>query len=322
MTDPVLLAAAALVIALGAAFVWATVAERRRRAVQARLSMVLAAAPRASVDPVSLRRTSSGRNANPFGLLPRQIHDRITQELSATADRLTIWDLVISGAVGVSVVGAIFITLLEWPPVVGALLAAGAGLGLAAARLRFSQRRFQKGFVEVFPDSLDVIVRAVRAGLPVLDAMEAAVGSVPEPVAGEFRRILEGLRIGLDLEDVMAKAADRIRVNDFRFFAATLVLQRRTGGSLADTLASLAGLIRRRKEIRLKARSLSAEARATAYLIAALPFLLLGLMSLIQPDTAALLFTDPRGQFMFGLAILLMLSGFALMRVLINKALR
>jgi len=230
--------------------------------------------------------------------------------------------LVVTALIGVLISGGLFAAVLQWPLLLAGPLMLGAALALPAARLRYAQRRFQKRFVDTFPESLDVLVRAVRAGLPVLDAMEAAAGSVSEPVASEFRRILEGLRIGLDLEEVMQSAGDRIRVNDFRFFAATLVLQRRTGGSLAETLANLAGLIRRRKEIRLKARALSAESRATAYLIAALPFVMMGFMYLLNPVTLSLLFTDSRGQLMFGLAMFLLVTGFLLMRALINKAMR
>jgi tight adherence protein B len=321
MTHPALLAAAALAVILAAAFVWASAAERRRRAVQTRLASVLTAAPQAATGRISLRR-SAGRRANPFGLLPRRIHERIAGELSATADRLSIWDLVVTALIGVLISGGLFAAVLQWPMLLAGPLMLGTALALPAARLRFAQRRFQKRFLETFPESLDVLVRAVRAGLPVLDAMEAAAGSVSQPVAGEFRRILEGLRIGLDLEEVMQSAGDRIRVNDFRFFAATLVLQRRTGGSLAETLANLAGLIRRRKEIRLKARALSAESRATAYLIAALPFVMMGFMYLLNPVTLSLLFTDTRGQIMFGIAMFLLATGILLMRALINKAMR
>jgi tight adherence protein B len=212
--------------------------------------------------------------------------------------------------------------VLRWPHLVTAPLALAAGVAAANARLRSAQRRFQRQFIDRFPDALDVMVRAVRAGLPVLDAIEAAAGSVPDPVGSEFTRLLDELRIGVEMEESLERAANRIRVNDFRFFAATLVLQRRTGGALAETLGNLAGLIRRRKEVRLKASAISAESRATAYLLGALPIAMFGVMYLINPGLIMLLFTDSRGRVILGIAVVMLVMGFALMNVMIKKASR
>src|SRR5262249_42004029 len=153
-----------------------------------------------------------------------------------------------------------------------------AALAAAAFRLRLARQKFQKQFIEIFPDALDVIVRAVRAGLPVLDAIESTVDNVSEPVAGEFRRLLDELRIGIDLQQALERATMRIRATVSRFSPSPPVLQRRTGGSRPDPLPTPAGLTRPRKETRLKPRALTAESRATAYLLAVLPFVMMGVM--------------------------------------------
>ena len=101
-----------------------------------------------------------------------------------------------------------------------------------------------------------------------------------------------------------------------------MALQRRTGGSLSDTLSNLAGLIRRRREIRLKARALTAEARATAYLLGVLPFVMMGLMYLINRPLISMLFSDPRGHVILGFAMVMLVFGFMVMSVMIKKALR
>jgi tight adherence protein B len=325
MKQSALFAAVALAVILAAAWLVTTVAERRRRAVQGRITAVLTGAPllsAASGGSMSLRRPVPTGTVSGLQLLPAWFHRYLVDELGATGDRLKIASLLRTVLIGTLLVGGLLYGLVRLPLLAAVPVALMAGVAAAHAHLRLAQRRFQRHFLERFPEALDVIVRAVRAGLPVLDAMEAAAGDVAEPIAGEFRRLLDQWRIGIDLEASLEPAAERIRVNDFRFFAATLVLQRRTGGSLAETLADLAGLIRRRKEVRLKVRALSAESRASAYVIGALPFILTGVMYLLNPEMTSLLFTDHRGKVILGIAIVMLGIGFAVMNAMINKAAR
>jgi tight adherence protein B len=325
MSNPTLLACMALVVFLAGGWLVATIAERRRRDMRGRLTAVLTGAPErnAALDgSVALRRAIPHGARGGLRLLPRSVYQQLTKELGATGDRLTITTLLVAAFIGALLAAGLSAGVLQWPLVLTVPLALAAAAAAANARLRFAQRRFQRQFVERFPDALDVIVRAVRAGLPVLDAVEAAANGVSEPITGEFNRLLDQLRIGADLEDLLERAAERIRVNDFRFFAATLVLQRRTGGSLAETLSNLAGLIRRRKEVRLKVSALSAESRVSSYVIGALPVVMMAVMYLVNPKLVGLLFTDPRGKVILGIAIFLLLSGFALMVALIKKASR
>jgi tight adherence protein B len=176
--------------------------------------------------------------------------------------------------------------------------------------------------LEIFPDALDLIVRAVRSGLPAPEAIELVTHEVPPPVGTEFRQILDELRIGTEMEEALQRAADRIRVPDFRFFAVSLLLQRQTGGGIAETLSNLSGIIRQRKAVRMKARALTAEAQASAAIIAATPFVAGVGLFLINRDLTSVLFIDPRGRFMLGIAVASLLTGLATMRVLIKKNLR
>jgi tight adherence protein B len=134
--------------------------------------------------------------------------------------------------------------------------------------------------------------------------------------------MLDEIRIGTGMEEALQHAAARIRVPDFRFFVVSLLLQRQTGGGIAETLSNLSTIIRQRRALRQKARGLSAEAQASAAVIATTPFIAGGGLFLINRELMSVLFVDPRGRFMLGLAIVCLLSGVAAMRVLISKNLR
>jgi Flp pilus assembly protein TadB len=209
---------------------------------------------------------------------------------------------------------------LSWPLIVIVMPIAGGGAALLV--LWHVQNRFRAQFLDIFPDALDLIVRAVRAGLPVLDAMEAAGREIADPVGRVFRSVIDEMRVGVELDEVLEQTALRLRLADFRFFTVCLKLQRRTGGSLAETLTNLSSIIRRRKELRLKARALSAESRTQAIVLSILPFVAGGGIALLNPGYMAILFNDHRGHLILGYAAASLLVGFAVMNGLIKRSLR
>ncbi len=207
-------------------------------------------------------------------------------------------------------------------PVNAIALGGAAVISAPAWLLRFAQSRYQRQFLDLFPDALDLIVRAVRSGLPAPDAIELVAHEVRPPVGTEFQQIVDELRIGTALEEALQSAADRIRVPDFRLFAVSLLLQRQTGGGIAETLSNLGGIIRQRKALRAKARALTAEAQASAAIIASTPFVAGVGLFLINRDLMSVLFFDPRGRFLLGIAVTSLLTGIAAMRALIKRNLR
>jgi tight adherence protein B len=134
--------------------------------------------------------------------------------------------------------------------------------------------------------------------------------------------MLDEMRIGTEMEDALQNAADRIRVPDFRFFVVSLLLQRQTGGGIAEILSNLSTIIRQRKALRSKARALTAEAQASAAVVASTPFVAGVGLFFINRELMSVLFVDPRGRFMLGLAVVSLLSGIAAMRALIKMNLR
>jgi tight adherence protein B len=138
----------------------------------------------------------------------------------------------------------------------------------------------------------------------------------------ELRQTLDQVQIGVQMVDALTQTADRIRVADFRFMLVALSLQSRTGGSLAETLANLSAVIRARKALRLKARALSAEAKASAAVLAALPFLVGGAMYVMNRDLVLPLVADPRGRFMVGVAFVSLIAGLSTMAIMVKRAVR
>jgi tight adherence protein B len=265
---------------------------------------------------MSLRRARQQRRPLPALLLAR-----LDPALAAAGNRIGLLHLAATGIIAVSMVGLVT-ALVQLRPALAIALAGAGAVGAPALLLRLSQSRHQRQFLDIFPDALDLIVRAVRAGLPAPEAIELAAREVGAPVGSEFRRMLDEMRIGVEMEDALQDAADRIRVPDFRFFVVSLLLQRRTGGGIAETLSNLSIIIRQRKALRLKARALTAEATASATVVATLPFFAGVGLFLINRELMSVLFVDPRGRQMLGIACLGLLFGIAAMKAIIKSCLR
>ncbi|HYZ43000.1 MAG TPA: type II secretion system F family protein [Stellaceae bacterium] len=321
MTNQLLLSVLGAVILLGAALVAVARADRRRESRQQRLRAVVAVGPSDDEPGPSLRRATPHTIVQDvFGL--SALWARLEVALAATGNRIGLPHLFAAGLIAGAAVVGFGKVVMGFGPAVVIPLGAAAGVAAAAVFLQLAQGRYRNRFLDAFPDALDLICRAVKAGLPVFDSLEVAAREVRAPVGSEFQRTLEEMRIGVDIDEAMQHTADRIRVPDFRFFVVALKLQRRTGGSLADTLSNLSRVIRRRKEIRLKARALTSEAKASAVVLALLPFVVGGLMFLVNRDLMRILLVDPRGRFMIGLAFLSVVIGIITMAVIIKRSLR
>jgi Flp pilus assembly protein TadB len=270
----------------------------------------------ADMPVVSLRKSRPQRKA-----LPIVLSARLDLAFAAAGNRIGPLHLVAAGTAAASTIGLVC-TAASLQPALAIALGGAAAAGVPALLLRFAQSRYQRKFLEIFPEALDLIVRAVRSGLPAPEAIELATHEVRPPVGTEFQQILDELRIGTEMEEALHRAADRIRVPDFRFFAVSLLLQRQTGGGIAETLSNLSGIIRQRKALRMKARALTAEAQASAAIVGTTPFVAGVGLFLINRDLVSVLYIDPRGRFLLGIAVASLLSGIGAMRALIKRNLR
>ena len=299
--------------------------DRRREQRQQRLKAVaatLVSGPVEDLPAVSLRRPLRQRAAAGVRSLPGRLMARLDANLATTGNSIGVPHLAVTAIVA-TVVAALFATrVMDWGPLFVTIFGAAAAVGTPALLLRLAQIRYQSRFLDAFPDAIDLIVRAVRAGLPPAEAMEVAARETRPPVGLELGRTLEEVRVGVDMIVALQNTANRTRVPEFRFYVVALALQRRTGGGLAETLSHLSAIIRRRKEIRLKARALSSESKASALVLAILPFAIGGMMFFFNPGLMSALFYDPRGRYMLGLAFLMLVTGIALMTMVIRRTLR
>lgn len=322
MNTPTLLAAT-LPAVFGLALAAHSVVGRRKEMLRQQLGeRVLRYRVSAATLPAVTKSAFQGKgDSSLFSWCPA-IAESIDAELAATGDRLRFAHLAIAWGAGGGLAFVLSLVWLGlWAPL-AIIAAVVVGIGIPVVLLRHAQQRFQKQFLEGFPDALELIVRAVRAGLPLGDAIETVGSEIAGPVGDAFRAVHDKLAIGCDLDDELDRTAERVRLVEFRFFVIALSLQRRTGGNLAETLNNLALTIRRRKEIRLKARALMSEARTSALVIGLLPFVAGGALAFLNPGYMRTLIDDPRGSTILGAAALAMGLGGFVMRAMVKAALR
>ncbi len=183
------------------------------------------------------------------------------------------------------------------------------------------EKRRRTLLLRQFPDVLSMIVRSIRVGIPVMEAIRIVARETPAPSADEFTHLLDQVAIGSSLEDAVADLARRSGLAEYRFFATTLALQNQTGGTLSDTLDGLADVIRKRAALKSRAKALTSEARASAMILTALPFGTGGLMYLVNPPYMMLLFEHPTGKTLLTGAILSLGLGVMTIRTIIQKSL-
>ena len=204
-------------------------------------------------------------------------------------------------------------------PVIGIIpigLTIGFGIPLFVVR-RMGARRVNK-FTLLFADAVDVIIRGIRSGLPVGECLAIIGRESPAPVNEIFQNIVEATKVGLSLEQALARAEEDMPTPEFRYFIIVLNIQAQTGGNLADTLSNLSSVLRDRKRLKDKIQALSSEAKASAMIIGSLPFLVASALWILNPAYMGILFTTTPGQVMILGCLIWMSIGIFIMRQMIN----
>jgi tight adherence protein B len=199
----------------------------------------------------------------------------------------------------------------------GAMGFAGA-FGLPRWMLKFLKKRREAKFLKGFPDAVDVIVRGIKAGLPLLDSIKIITNDSPEPICSEFRAIVETQSFGLPLGDACCKLYERIPVAEANFFGIVISIQQKAGGNLSEALGNLSRVLRDRKKMKAKIQAMSMEAKASASIIGCLPLAVMSLVYLTSPHYIELLWTEPLGRMMLAASAFWMFLGVMVMRKMIN----
>lgn len=219
---------------------------------------------------------------------------------------------------GVALLFFVMALVLRLPVYAWFVAAFAGGVGLPNWILARMRNRRLKKFREEFANAIDVIVRGVKAGLPLNDCIQIVAKEANEPVRAEFVRVVEAQRVGVSIADAIDRMPDNVPIPEVSFFAIVIGIQQRLGGNLSEALANLSGVLRDRKRMQGKIAAMSMEAKASGVIIAALPFVVMVLVFITSPDYIILLFTRQVGHVMLGVAAVWMSFGIITMRNMIN----
>jgi tight adherence protein B len=224
--------------------------------------------------------------------------------------------MIISGVLGLGCFAAAYMISGGLLGAVG--LAFAAGFGLPRWILGFLKKRREKKFLKALPDAVDVIVRGIKAGLPLFESIKVVAADAPEPLKGEFIAIIETQAIGMPLGEACARLFDRMPLPEANFFGIVIAIQQKSGGNLSEALGNLSKVLRDRKKMSEKIQAMSMEAKASAGIIGSLPPIVMLLVYLTTPDYISLLWTHPTGQLMLCGCVFWMSCGIFVMKKMIN----
>jgi tight adherence protein B len=226
----------------------------------------------------------------------------------------TFW--MISGGLALAVIGAM--VLMQYSLWIALLAGFAAGAGLPRWWMNFRIGARKKAFVKEFANAIDVIVRGVKAGLPLNECLKVIANEAAAPVGPEFRNVVESMKIGVTLEDALKKMYERMQTPEVNFFQIVLSIQSKTGGNLSEALGNLSAVLRDRKRLHGKIQALSSEAKASALIIGSLPIVVMLLVYLTTPAYITLLFTERFGNFLLMCCVVWMSIGVLIMKKMIN----
>lgn len=175
-----------------------------------------------------------------------------------------------------------------------------------------------QSFLEEFPNAIDVVTRGVKTGLPLGDCLRAIATEGQEPVRGEFQRILDDLAVGLPMAQALLRLTHRVPIMEANFFAVVVTIQSQLGGNLSEALGNLSRVLRERKMMKEKIKAFSSEAKASGAIIASMPVVVGGILSLTSPDYIGLLFSEFSGNIVLGGCVIWMTTGVLVMRNMIR----
>jgi tight adherence protein B len=219
---------------------------------------------------------------------------------------------------GMGVVAFVLSSFFGTGLIIAAAIGFAGAFGVPRWLLSYLKKRRERKFLDGFPDAVDVIVRGVKAGLPLLDCIKMIALEAPEPLKSEFRVILETQAIGMPLGEACGKLYERTPLPEANFFGIVVAIQQKAGGNLSEALGNLSRVLRDRKKMKAKIQAMSQEAKASAGIIGALPIAVMTLVYLTSPQYISLLFTTSMGNMMLAASAIWMAMGVMVMKKMIN----
>lgn len=201
---------------------------------------------------------------------------------------------------------------------IAAAAALVGGFGMPSWILGFLKKRRLAKITQEFPNALDVVIRGVKAGLPLGDCLRIIASESPEPLRSEFRRVVEAQQMGQSVTEAIEKLAERVPITETNFFSVVIGIQQKAGGNLTEALGNLSRVIRERKKMKGKVKAVSSEAKASAGIIGALPFVVGTLVWIVSPDYISLLWTTSTGRMAMAGGAFWMSIGIFVMKKMIN----
>lgn len=214
--------------------------------------------------------------------------------------------------------GILGMFMFGMPLILAVLIGITLGAGLPHMVLSHLTDKRLKNFTKLFPEAIDLMVRGIKSGLPITETITAIGQEMIDPVGIEFRRITNAIKLGQTLEEALWDCANRLDTPEFKFFVISLSVQRETGGNLAETLENLGDILRKRLQMQLKIKAMSSEAKASAYIIGSLPFVMFGILFVMNPGYVDPLFNDTRGIIMVGVGLFTMFIGVMVMMKMVR----
>ncbi|HKY96179.1 MAG TPA: type II secretion system F family protein [Kiloniellales bacterium] len=242
----------------------------------------------------------------------------LQRRLDRAGFRMGVGTLLVAAVIVGTLIGFSVHTLSGLALYLCALIGLAGGFFIVNVFIGFAGRRRSEKFLRQLPEAIDIIIRSVRAGLPIMEGISVVKDEFPAPLGEEFATVRDRVQFGATLEEALWLIAQRIERAEFNFLVIAVAVQRETGGNLTEALANLSQILRQREQMKLKVRALSSEARASAYILGALPFVMGILIYFLNPGYIDQLFLDPRGHAMLGFGLGTITAGAVVMYKMIK----
>ena len=291
------------------------VQNRRLESVRERHSKSNEVAAQAQLKRILQGRTQTKMDGLAQRLIPKPALLRRRLQQTGRSWTLAQYGLV---SLGIVVVLSGLLIAKGLPLLLAVLLGLFVGIGLPHKIISKMIKRRVAKFTARFPDAIELMVRGLRSGLPISETLGIVADELPGAIGDEFRTVSDKMKIGRSMEAALQETADRVGTPEFQFFVITLAIQRETGGNLAETLANLADVLRKRAQMKLKIKAMSSESKASAWIVGSLPFIVFTMVYFINPKYMAGFFVDERLMIAGGGGLLWMAIGVFIMAKMVD----